>query len=951
MTRARFSVLLWFTSAAWSQQYVISTIAGGSAPPTPTSAARASIGDPPRVAVDSSGNFYFGSLHSVFRVDQTGTLTLLAGNGRAGYSGDGGPAVNGQFQFPAGIALDGSGNLFVADKTANVIRRYAFGSGALSTFAGAGIPGYAGDGGPAASAQFNGPSGIAADSAGNLYIADTYNNVVRKVAANGGAVSTVAGNGVGGYNGDGIPAITASLNSPQGVAVDKAGNLYIADTDNHRIRMVAPTGVITTFAGTGQATYSGDNVGGTGITSSSGDGGPATKSSVVLPTDVAVDSSGSVYIADYGNSKIRVVTNGVIRSIAGSADGVNPTDGETAVSVRLNGPTGLAADPSGNVYFAEGSIGSGSGLANGDFRIWRISNLGVFNTGAGNGIASFSGDGGQAASAQLGAPGSVAVDQSGNLYIADSQNNRVRKISASGVITTIAGTGVAGFSGDGASPTAAMLNGPMGVAVDQFGDVFVADTGNNRIRKVTNTGVIYTVVGNGNAGFLGDGGSAPKAALHSPQSVAVDVAGNLYIADTMNHRVRMATPTLNIQTIAGNGHPGFSGDGAAGINAQLNSPAAVALDSAGNIYIADRDNGRIRMLNTSGVINTVAGSAGANGIGDGGPAIAAQLSAPQGVAVDANGNLFLSDTGHNRIREVFSNGSIVTVAGTGACCYAGDGGPAANSRVNTPRGLAIDATGKIFVADTANNALRSIQLQNVTPTISAIVNAASQASGPVSPGEVVVIYGAGLGPAQLAGAQLNSAGLVSTQLAGTTVTFNGIPAPLVYTASWQVSAVVPYGVPNGSVPVVVQYQGQSAASATATVADATPGLFTVDSSGRGAVLAVNQDGSSNTSTNGAQTASLVMLYATGAGQTSPAGIDGQITGTNLPTPLLPVEVTIGGQQGNVIFAAASPGSVAGIFQILVQVPTGIATGPAIPISLQIGNFSSPPGVTISIAGN
>ncbi len=900
------------------------------------------------MATDSSGNFYFGSLHSVFRVDASGTLTRVAGTGRAGVSGDNGPAIAAQLQFPDGIVVDSAGNLFVSDKTANLIRKISGGN--ITTYAGTGLAGYSGDGGPATAAQFNGPSGLALDAAGNLYVADTTNSAIRKIAANG-TITTVAGNGPAGYNGDGIAATAAALNDPQGVAVDAAGNLYIADTDNHRIRQVAPNGTISTFAGTGIATYSGVNLGGTGITSSSGDGGPATQSSVVLPTDVAVDNSGNVYIADYGNSKIRMVSKGVITSLTGNSQGEQPLDGLTAVSVRLNGPTGVAVDAAGNVYLAEGSIGSGSGLANGDYRIWKVSAQGIFTAAAGNGLASFSGDGGAAAIAQIDQPGGVAVDPAGNTYIADTLNHRIRKVSTTGVVTTVAGTGVAGYSGDGQLAVNAQISGPMGVAADAFGDIFIADTGNNRIRKVTNTGIIYTIAGNGNAGFLGDGGLAPMAAIHAPQGVAVDAAGNIYIADTQNHRVRMATPTLIIQTIAGSGKPGYSGDGEPGTNAQLNSPAAVAVSASGNVYIADRDNGRVRMVDTSGSITTVAGTANANGIGDGGAAVAAGLVAPQGVAMDAAGDLFISDTGHNRIREVFPNGTIVTVAGNGTCCYAGDGGPAASGLLNAPTNLAVGSSGIVYVADTANYAIRTIQLTNVTPTITGVVNAASAAPGPVSPGEVVVIYGAGLGAPQLVPAQLNAAGLVDTQLAGTTVTFNGIPAPLVYASSSQVSAVVPYGVSGNSVPVVVQYQGQTAATSTVSVAAAAPALFTVDSSGRGQVLAINQDGFANTATHGAQTATLITLFATGVGQTSPAGVDGQLAGSTLPTPLLPVKVTIGGQAGTVLFAAGSPGSVAGIMQIVLQVPTGIQPGVGVPVSLQVGNFVSPAGVTISIAGN
>lgn len=949
MTRVPWLLGLCLAGSAWSQQYLISTIAGGTAPPTPAAATSASIGDPPRVATDSAGNLYFGSLHSVFRVDRSGTLTRVAGNGRSGYAGDGGPATSAQFQDPDGIAVDSAGNLYVADRTANVIRKVS--GGTITTYAGTGFAGYSGDGGPAAAAQFDGPTGVAMDAAGNLYIADTNNSAVRKVTPTG-TISAAAGNGPAGYSGDGGPATAAALNGPQGLAVDGAGNLYIADSGNNRIRMVAPNQTISTFAGTGLATYSGKNVGGTGITSSSGDGGPATWSSVVLPTAVAVDGAGNLYIADYGNSEVRVVSNGIIRSIAGNNSGVAPAPGgETAVSVRLSGPTGVAVDSLGNVYLAEGSIGSGSGLAIGDFRIWEITAAGVFTAAAGNGLESYSGDGGPASVAQVDAPGAVAVDPAGNFYIADSLNHRVRKISTAGVITTVAGTGVAGYAGDGGAAAGAQLNSPMGVAADAYGDLFIADTGNNRIRKVTASGIIYTVVGNGNAGFFGDGGLGPLAALHAPASVAVDAAGNLYIADTGNHRVRAATQTLIVRTIAGTGQPGFSGDDGPATNAQLNSPSAVALDGAGNLYIADRDNGRIRRVTLSGTIGTVAGSATAIGIGDGGSALAAMLAAPQGVAVDGVGDLFISDTGHNRLREVFSNGTIVTVAGNGGRGFSGDGGPAAGAQFNAPLALTLDRAGNVYVADSANDAIRAVQPANAAPAITAIVNGAGAQPGAISPGEVVVIYGTDLGPTQLVPAQLDSSGLVSRQLAGTTVTFGGIPAPLVYASYSQVSAVAPYGVPGGSVPVVVQYQDQAPAQATATVAAASPALFTVDASGRGPALAIDQDGFANTAAHGAQTASILTLYATGAGQTSPGGVDGQIAGGVLPRPVLPVGVSIGGQAATVLYASAVPGSVAGIFQIAVQVPTGIATGPAVPVTLQVGGFTSPDGVTVSIAGN
>src|ERR1035441_1021204 len=284
---------LLFSGSVWAQQYVISTIAGGAPPPTPVAAPTASIGDPTRLATDAAGNVYFGSLHSVFKVDAGGTLTRVAGTARPGNSGDGGAAVTAQLNFPMGMAVDAAGNLFVADRDASVVRKIAV-NGTISTVAGSGTARFTGDGGPAASAQINGPFDVAVDSAGNLYIADTGNEVVRKVSSDG-TMSTVAGTGTRGYLGDGGAALSAWLDGPEGVTVDAAGTLYIADTFNGRVRRVGTDGIISTVAG----------VGSTGIYS--GDGGPAKSAALSLPTDIAVDGAGNLYIADFGNTRIRVV--------------------------------------------------------------------------------------------------------------------------------------------------------------------------------------------------------------------------------------------------------------------------------------------------------------------------------------------------------------------------------------------------------------------------------------------------------------------------------------------------------------------------------------------------------------------------------------------------------------------------------------------------------------------
>ena len=540
------------------------------------------------------------------------------------------------------------------------------------------------------------------DGSGNLYIADTSNHRIRKVDSSGN-ISTVAGTGTQGFSGDGAAATAALLNLPLGVAVDGSGNLYIADTGNSRIRKVYATGVITTVAGTGTVGFSGD-------------GAAAVAAQLGLPTDVALDGSGNLYIADAWNNRIRKVdTAGVITTVAGTGTfgfgtGGYGGDGGPAVAAQLNSPSSVAVDGSGNLYIAD----------TGNSRIRKVDSSGNISTVAGTGTGGFSGDGGAATAARL-TPSSVAVDGSGNLYIADTGNSRIRKVDSSGNISTVAGTGTGGFGGDGGAATAARLRTPRGVAVDGSGNLYIADANNHRIRKVDSSGNISTVAGTGTGGFgtvgfNGDGAAATAAQLRSPQGVAVDGSGNLYIADTFNQRIRKVNSSGNISTVAGDGTRSFGGDGGAATAAQLNFPRSVALDGSGNLYIADTFNQRIRKVDSSGNISTVAGTGTGGFSGDGGAATAAQLNSPSSVALDGSGNLYIADTGNSRIRKVDSSGNISTVAGTGTGGFSGDGGAATAARL-TPSSVAVDGSGNLYIADTGNSRIRKVDSSGVITTV------------------------------------------------------------------------------------------------------------------------------------------------------------------------------------------------------------------------------------------
>ncbi len=891
-----------------AQPYLITTIAGGAPPSTPAAATAISVGDPARVATDAAGNFYFAGLHAIFKVNTEGAITRIAGTGRIGISGDGGPAVAAQVNEPVGIAVDAAGNLYFTEREANQIRRVSP-DGIIIRFAGTGQAGYAGDHGPAADALLNGPMGLTVDANGSLFVADTNNHVIRKIAPDG-TISTVAGVGYSGYSHDGAAATEAHLNTPEGVAVDANGDLFIADTYNNRIRVVHPDGIIETYVADGYPGYSGD-------------GGAAAQATLFLPTDVAIDSAGNLYIADLGNNRIRRVAGGTINTLAGTSRG-SLVVGEAAVAVRLNGPSGIAVDPSGNVYFTQGSFGSGSGLQLGDNLVWKVTPEGVVAIAAGNALNSFSGDFGPAVMAQLDEPRGAALDAAGNLYFADTKNHRIRKISPGGTITTVAGNAVPGFAGDGGPATLALLNEPTDVALDSAGNLFIADTGNDRVRMVFPNGVIGTVAGNGNAAFYGDGSRAIVASLNSPRGVAVGPDDELYIADTGNHRIRRVDGSGILDTVVGRGR-GFGGDGGPPANALLSFPSDLAFGPGGAMYIADQGNGRIRRVGSDGLIQTLAGDAS--------PIDAA------GISVDASGNVYASDFSGNRVLRIAPGGDVADVAGTGDCCYAGDGGPAASARLNHPWGVAAGPGGDLFIADSGNSAMRYLYQGSADSFVRLVSNGASNLPGPIAPGEIVVIFGSGLGPSQI----------VLGENSGVVVRFDGVRAPLLYASNTQLSAIVPYAASGGNVQITVEYAGQTA-TATAAFAQVAPGLFTADASGTGQAKAVNQDGSDNSASRPALPGSVVSFFATGEGQTSPEGVDGKMAGNPAPRPVQTVTAFVDGRPAAVKYAGGIPGVVAGVMQVDVQIPEDTASGSAVPVSISIAGVASQT-VTIAVGGN
>lgn len=327
----------------------------------------------------------------------------------------------------------------------------------------------------------------------------------------------------------------------------------------------------------------------------------------------------------------------------------------------------------------------------------------------GTGVNGFNGWGGFATSIELSSPRGVTTDSIGNMYFSDSGNFRLCKVTAEGILTTIAGKGISGFSGDGGPAVDAKLMSPGGTAIDTLGNLYFTESVINRIRKISVSGIITTIAGNGLTGFVGDGGPATSATLSAPQSVAVDAAGNLYIADSGNNRIRKVNAAGIISTVAGNGMVGWSGDGGPATEAQLSNPQGVAVDAEGNIYIADYSNNRIRKVNSEGIISTIAGNGSVGFDGDDGPAIEASLETPQSVWADEAGNVFISDVGNDRVRKIDANGIISTIAGTGNLGYNDDGVPATEADLYYPLDVTVDPEGNLFFADVGNHRIRKVE--------------------------------------------------------------------------------------------------------------------------------------------------------------------------------------------------------------------------------------------------
>ena len=647
------------------------------------------------VAADALGNVYIVDYGRVYKIDGSGAVTALTGDSEIGW------AVT--------AVADPAGNVYVVE-----LERGGGGDRRLLKIDTAGtVTSLAG--------IEEGFEALAADSSGSVYLRrEIAGGQIWKFDAGDGEIKLIAGTGEPGFEGDGSGAASARL-WVSGIAVDSAGNVWFTDQRNRRIRVLEPLrgGVVPDDAQRVTVPLSGQRasvrLGASGETVDvlhfaargflhSASGHPLVDGNRVTALSgdtfaLTMGPDGAVRATYVPRTQSLELAEGLEVTLTKDREGVG-RDAWRVGSDRLG--RGQPLVRAGREYFLQHVGGR-----------WRLARY-LIRSVAGSAELS---DGTLAINASLSAPSGVTLDAFGNVYVAEASDHRIRKIEPSGVITTVAGSRARGYGGDGGPAAEARLDSPRGVAADALGNVYVADEGNHRVRKIDASGTITTVAGTGTRGYAGDGGPATEARLAYPGGVAADAFGNVYVADTWNHRVRKIDASGTITTVAGTGTRGYAGDGGPATEARLAYPGGVAADAFGNVYVADTWNHRVRKIDASGTITTVVGMGTGGYAGDGGTAAEAWLASPGGVAADAFGNVYVADTWNHRVGKIDASGTITTVAGTGTRGYAGDGGPATEARLAYPRGVAAAAAGNVYVADERNHRVRRIDASGTITTL------------------------------------------------------------------------------------------------------------------------------------------------------------------------------------------------------------------------------------------
>lgn len=671
-------------------------------PYEPVASRDALLSTPYAVAVDRAGNVYFQDRDNylIRRLSTDGLLSVFAGNGQTGNSGDGGPATSARIGYFIGSMNFGpDGALYFADGPSCTVRRVTT-AGIMERVAG--IPaqcGYSGDGGPALEARLNLLGSVFFDRAGDLYIGDPGNSRIRRVRSDGN-IETFAGTGAFGFSADGGPANQTRLNTPFALA-DTSGNVIILDTYNYRIRRVNADGIVTTIAGNGVRGVTPDN-------------GPALTSSIGWIEYAVAHPNGNLYFSDRATHKMYALTpDGLIRRVLGTGRLGYSGDGGPAELADVPSPDDFAVAPDGSLVFVDPL----------NQVVRRLTMSGIVSTIAGR--QRFDGNYGVAWEQVLNGPAGVAWDPNGGYYIYEQFGARVRRVDPDGTMFTVAGTGEHGVAGDGgparkaqvglafAQDSFALATGAALLAVDDLRRVYLVDAESSRVRRFTPGDLMELVAGSGDAGFAGDGGPATQARLNRPSGIAIARDGRVFIADTNNNRIRVVDLDGTIRTFAGSGVRGFLGDGGAALQARLASPGPLGFDREGNLFFLDLGNNRIRKIATDGVISTVVGSGVAGPRIDGAAKevplanLASLAVAPDGALLFAQVSTFAAP--YASLRYVGADQRVVTL-NPAILGYGGDGGAVSRAAFSAIQQISINSAGDILVADRDNHVIRELTL-------------------------------------------------------------------------------------------------------------------------------------------------------------------------------------------------------------------------------------------------
>jgi uncharacterized protein (TIGR03437 family) len=814
------------------------------------------------------------------------TIQTIAGPALL-YSGDGGSATNAFFNDISGFRFDQSGNLYIAD-TGNQRVRKVTPAGIVSTIAGTGIAGFSGDGGPATSAQLYLPVAVSPDNQGNVYILDG-DNRVRKVDSNG-VISTIAGNGIANFAGDGGAASVSELQAPLDLVADNSGNLYIADTGNLRVRRVDPKGMISTVAGSGIVQSPFINA-----TPPQQLGGPATAYSFSDPSALAVDAAGNVYIGDPQlNLVFKVDASGIITNYAAGTGFITPTslsfdsNGNLAIASPGGFSTGVyEVTPAGSVSQISSSTNV-SVIAFNETTLYyafadQVSSLSTNAALAGANAFVDSGDGGPASSALFEFTAPMAIDFQGDLFVVDAPAYQVRKIAPDGIITHVAGTSTGqSASGDGGPAAEASIGYTFGIATDAVGNIYLSDTA-GLVRKINTQGIISTVLG-------------VQQGLVDPGQLAVDPAGNIYVSTAGGvYEFTAEGQFLNganpIQT--------------------LSAASAWTLDPSGNTYWITGNT--LSRLSTDGTVAAIAL-----------PQLSNEGRSVEEITTDGSGNVYLlnqSGLGNSTtIQEVTSSGDIFTVARQNGALPHTTGQPG-QVDLGFADYMVSDPSGNLYYSDGSYSSVRELTTGCTVVTqpliaYGGVANAASYDTEALAPGELATLFGDNLGPSVGQIVPVRD-GQFPNQYSGVAITVNGFPAPVLYVSEGQTNFVVPFEVSGQQMrDVQVTYNGIDSDIYSAASGPADPGIFAI----------ANSDASVNSASNPAPAGSYVVIYGTGQGASSLAETDGVIMGEVLSTPLLPVIAYLDGQPATLLYAGSAPGLVAGVLQVNLQLPGQLASG-------------------------